>query len=205
MDGDLNPSFSANPHPMRLFCLICLLAVTASPGLAQPVKSTPAQITCESLTAELFAAIRANPAKLEMRLEEALIIRESCTAEIVTAAIDAVNADPALVQKIVKTAMDISPTKAALITSAVKHYQAPSVAMAPVVEVRRAEPAVVSAAPQVLPGEELRRAELPLETRSIPIVEVRKAEAPGTALPMAVLEQERVMNLTDVPKARPMR
>ncbi len=190
---------------MRLIRLICLLAVTGSPALAQPVKSTPAQITCESLSAELFAAIRANPAKLEMRLEEALIIRESCTGEIVTAAIDAVNADPVLVQKIVKTAMDISPAKAALITEAVRHYQAPSVAMSPVVEVRRAEPVAASSAPQVLPGEELRRAELPLVTKSIPIVEVRKAEVPAVAAPMAVLEQERVMNLTDVPKARPLR
>lgn len=189
---------------MRLICLFCLLALWGSSGLAQPVKSTPAQITCESLCGELFAAIRSNPEKLVMRMEEALIIQESCAGEIVTAAIDAVNADPAMVQKIVKTAMDLAPAKAALITSAVEHYKAPSVAMAPVVEVRRAEPAEI-AAPTVMPGEELRRAELPLVTKSIPIVEVRKAEAPAVARPVTVLEQEMAVNLLDVPKAKPIR
>lgn len=191
-------------HPMRLisaFC--CLLALVASPGLGQPVKSAPAKIDCETLCGELFTSIRMEPDKMVMRLEEALVIHEACAGEIVTAAIDAVNADPARVRKIVETAMDLAPARAATITAAVKNYTAPVVVAAAEeqMEVRRA---VVPAAepPKPMAGEQVRRAELPLQTRSIPIVEVRRAEP---AAPVEFKEQEPApaMNLTDVPRAKP--
>ncbi len=199
------------------FC--CLLALVTSLGLAQPVKSTPAVITCETLCGELFTSIRAEPDKMVMRLEEALVIHQSCAAEIVTAAIDAVNAEPGQVRKIVETAMDLAPSHAAMITAAVKNYAAPTVVAAAEeqVEIRRA--VVVDAAPpQPMAGEQVRRAELPLETRSIPIVEVRRAE-PAASAPieihsapieiqspqMEIQEPEAPQKLMDVPKARPMK
>lgn len=140
-----------------------------------------------------------------MRLEEALVIHEACAGEIVTAAIDAVNAEPGQVRKIVETAMDLAPARAATITAAVKNYSAPVVAAAAEeqVEVRRA---VVPAAepPKPMAGEQVRRAELPLQTRSIPIVEVRRAEPVANA-EAQVQETEPPMKLMDVPKAKPMK
>ena len=191
---------------MRLtsvFC--CLLALVTSPGLSQPVKSTPAQITCETLCGELFNSIRTEPGKMVMRLEEALIIHEACAGEIVTAAIDAVNAEPGQVRKIVETAMDLAPARAALITAAVKNYTAPIVVAAAEeqLEVRRAV-LPTAAPPQPMAGEQVMRAELPLQTRSIPIVEVRRAE-PAAAMEMQVQEPEPSLKLMDVPKAKPMK
>lgn len=198
----MDPSF-IQPLPfMRLTSAFsCLLILVISPGLAQPVKSTPAVITCEALCGELFSSIRAEPDKMVMRLEEALVIHQSCAAEIVTAAIDAVNAEPGQVRKIVETAMDLAPSHAAMITAAVKNYTAPTVVAAAEeqVEVRRA---VVpdAAPPQPMAGEQVRRAELPLQTRSIPIVEVRRAEPAAN-----MQEPEPQQKLMDVPKAKPMR
>lgn len=169
------------------------------------MKSTPAQITCETLCGELFASIRMEPDKMVMRLEEALIIHEACAGEIVTAAIDAVNAEPGQVRKIVETAMDLAPARAALITAAVKNYTAPVVVAAAEeqMEVRRA---VLPTAepPQPMAGEQVKRAELPLQTRSIPIVEVRRAE-PVAAVQIQVQESEPSLKLMDVPKAKPMK
>jgi len=191
---------------MRLISIVCCLLILVSlPGQAQPVKSTPAQIDCESLCGELFASIRMEPDKMVMRLEEALVIHEACAGEIVTAAIDAVNAEPGQVRKIVETAMDLAPARAATITAAVKNYSAPVVVAAAEeqVEVRRA---VVPAAepPKPMAGEQVRRAELPLQTRSIPIVEVRRAEPVANA-EAQVQETEPPMKLMDVPKAKPMK
>ena len=122
-----------------------------------------------------------------------------------TAAIDAVNADPAQVRKIVDTAMDLAPSHAATITAAVKNYTAPVVAAAAEeqVEVRRA---VVpdAAPPKPMAGEEVKRAELPLQTRSIPIIEVRRAE-PVASMEIKVQGPEPPIKMMDVPKAKPMK
>lgn len=200
----MKPSFPLSiPQHMRLICLFCLLALLTPQAPAQAVKSKPVMPGCEVLCAELFAAIRANPEKLVMRLEEALVIHEGCAGEIVTAAIDAVNAEPTQVRKIVETAMDVAPGRSALITAAVKHYSAPLVvANVPDVheEVRHAElPDGAKVKP--LPGEEVRRAELPLTTRSIPIVEVRRAE-PAANAQVVVQQPEASFNLMSVPKAK---
>lgn len=188
-------------RPTSAFC--CLLVLVISPGLVQPVNSTAAETSCETLCGELFTSIRMDPDKMVIRLEEALVIHESCAAGIVTAAMDAVNAEPGKVRKIVETAMDLAPARAALITAAVKNYTAPVVVAAAEEqeEVRRAV-LPTAAPPQPIAGEQVRRAELPLQTRSIPIVEVRRAEL---AAPAEFKEQEPApaLNLTDVPRAKP--
>ena len=206
MEAHLNPSFILFLTLMRLIsALCCLLALVSLPGQAQPVKSTQSEMTCETLCGELFASIRAAPDKLVMRLEEALIIHESCAGEIVTAAIDAVNAEPAQVRKIVQTAMELAPARAAVITAAVKNYTAPVVVAAAEeqVEVRRAV-LPDAAPPKPMAGEQVKRAELPLQTRSIPIVEVRRAE-PAAPMQTQVQEPELPMNLMDVPKAKALK
>ncbi len=186
---------------MRLISIISFI-VWLNPGLhAQPVKSKRVPFTCETLCAELFASIRANPEKMVMRLEEALVIKESCAAEIVTAAIDAVNADPAMVRKIVQTATDVSPRKASMIAMAVKHYAAPIHVVSAKEEIRRAEPSSL-VRPQALPGEELRRAEMPLMNQSIPIIEIRRATVPSVAAQVRITQkQNESYNLSQVPKA----
>lgn len=214
---------------MRLICALGLMAFSAAVPVAhgqtvKSVKAGKAGYTCESLCAELFASIRADPEKMVMRLEEALVISESCAGEIVTVAIDAVNADPAQVDKIVRTALDMAPRRSAIITTAVRNYSPTEVAAAipaardgpPAgpeiqVEVRRAEipgPPVVLP-PRPLAGEEVRRAELPLENRSLPIVEVRRAEPPAAAI---LMQEPQVMQppppnleLMNVPKAKPLK
>ena len=191
---------------MRLIsAFFCLLVLVTSLGQAQPVKSTPAQINCETLCGELFTSIRMEPDKLVMRLEEALVIHQSCAPEIVTAAIDAVNAEPAQVRKIVDTAMELAPAHAAMITAAVKNYTAPAVVAAAEeqVEIRRA---VVQDAlpPKPMAGEEVKRAELPLQTRSIPIVEVRRAE-PVAAVEIKVQAPEPSIKMMDISKAKPLK
>ncbi|MFN0080182.1 MAG: hypothetical protein ACKVY0_27265 [Prosthecobacter sp.] len=187
---------------MRLPCLFCLLILLTPPAQAQPATLTPPQLTCEALCAELAGAIRANPERLVMRLEEALVINEACAGELVTTAIDAVNADPALVRKIVETALEIAPGRTALITAAAANYSAPVVVVASDEAMRSLE-AADAVKMKRLPGEEVRRAELPLVKRSIPIVEVRRAQLPAAA---RRVEQQPAapFNLLSVPRAKPL-
>lgn len=199
MPDDFRPSLSESVPVMRPLCLLCLALLAMPVARGQPVKARQSKLACEWLCAELFTAIRANPGAMVMRLEEALIINEGCAPELVTAAIDAVNADPAMVQKIVETANEIAPSKSAGIAMAVRNYSAPVLTVQAHEEVRRAE-VPVPAAPQPLPGEVVRRAELPLDTRSIPIFEVRRAEVIMPVQPPSPDEP-----LSDVPKASPAR
>lgn len=204
---------------MRLIYVFCFMVLAMVAAHAQPVKAKQSQLACEALCGELFASIRAEPDKMVMRLEEALVINEACAGEIVTAAIDAVNQEPAMVRKILDTAMDIAPRRAATVTAAVNNYAVPEVAMAtPVspppgtqsaapgeIEVRRAElPEVIR--PKPAAGEEVRRAELPLVTKNLPIIEVRRAEPPSAVIPVAepmqVQSAQPVNQLQYVPKAR---
>lgn len=171
---------------MRLPCLLCLLLLLLPQVWAQPAKAKQPVLTCEALCAELFAAIRANPDKLTMRLEEALVMKEACAAELVATAITAVNEEPALVRKIQETAVEMSPSHKAEILAAVRDYRAPVVAAAspaPVVEIRRAELPDVQTKP--LPGEEIRRAQLP-ET-------------------MQVQQAASAIELMNVPRAKPLK
>lgn len=161
---------------MRLLCLLLLLTLVMQEARGQPAKAPKAKFNCENLSAELFASIRANPVRMVMRLEEALIINEACAAELVSTAITAVDGEPTRVRIIQETALEVAPARRAVILAAVRDYRAPVVATAaPVadVEIRRAELPDVRSKP--LPGEEIRRAQLP-ETipaqRSVPAVEL---------------------------------
>jgi len=181
---------------MRTSVFIFLLLLQAQ-LFAQPAKAAASLATPEVLCAELFAAIRANPQQLVMRLEEALVINESCTPELVKSAVEAVNHDPAMTQKIVETALEISPNHAVAIRKAAS-LQAPATGR---MEIRRAMVADVPApvVSPVLPGEEVRRAEVPLDALSIPFEEVRRAMVPTSA---GVIEASRGgFNLMNVPKA----
>jgi hypothetical protein len=134
---------------------------------------------CEDLCANLIAAIQRQPGTLEMRLEDALVIHESCAPEIVGAAMYAVRAEPGKVNKILATALKLAPRRADAIRAAVAGYKSSN--YAPVVreEIRRAElPAgqtllkkdkavIATQIEGVAEGTriEIRRAELPDKTR----------------------------------------
>lgn len=162
---------------------------------------------CEVLCANLKKSIEERPDMLVMRLEDALVINETCAGEIVTAAIDAVRAKPHLVRVILETAMKVAPSRSETVMAAARSYEPGKVKElvfeevrraemppgAPLMEIRRAEPAHV-----IGPGpvEEIRRAEVSVRKtapefegkRAImadlsPREEIRPAEIILTALP----------------------
>jgi hypothetical protein len=143
---------------------------------------------CESLCADLITSIQRQPAALEMRLEDALVMQESCAAELVSAAREAVKDDPTQISLILKTALKLAPQRAGAIREALTQDR--RVRAEPMVqeEVRRAELPTGQTLPKnarvQLASElgttsaplEIRRAELPDPT---PEIEVRRAELPS--------------------------
>ncbi|MCX6854173.1 MAG: hypothetical protein NTV80_04620 [Verrucomicrobia bacterium] len=143
---------------------------------------------CEELCADLIAAIQRQPSSLEMRLEDALVMQESCAAELVSAARDAVKDDPTQLRLILKTALKLAPQRAEAIRAALT--QDKRVMAEPMVqeEVRRAELPTGQTLPKNARAQlaselgttsaplEIRRAEMP---DPAPEIEVRRAELPS--------------------------
>ena len=129
---------------------------------------SPGEILC----ANLIQAIQERPDLMVMRLEDALVINEACAGEIVTAAMDAVRAQPALVQQIVETALKVAPSRSAVVMNAVRSYTPASERVVMLEEVRRAE------VPLVETLFEVRRAEVAHSSQPQAIEEVRRAEVP---------------------------
>jgi hypothetical protein len=93
----------------RLRRLLPLAALSlASGALAAP--------KCDQMSNDVRKAIASDPAKTLMVVEDALVINESCACEIVRAAIEASQADEALKQQIVQTALAVAPKMAPVIT-----------------------------------------------------------------------------------------
>ncbi len=138
---------------------------------AQPVQSKNQGVDCDALCASLMKAIQESPDTLIMKLEDALVINEACAGDIVTAAISAVGAQPALANQIIQTAIKVAPTRTAAIQRAVTNFQPVASAAQPYEEIRR--PALPDGLPAVA-MEEVRRAESPLDAQ--PMLEVRRAE-----------------------------
>lgn len=187
--------------------LLCLLLLPVSLAFAQSGKGKQ-KYTPEMLCAELFAAVRASPQRATLRLEEALVINESCAGDLVTTALDAAGDDAVLARKIEATALEMAPSQSRAIKEAVRKHKAS--ASAPL-EIRRAMVAdVVPSPPVVLPGEEVRRAEVPDAMQAVPIVEVRRAVVPTTAemsegSEAAEQKAADAYNLMNVPKAKRVR
>lgn len=90
-------------------------AMVLSFALATPLLRAGAPSTCDQLSKDVREAVAKEPAKVLMIVEDALVINESCACEIVKAAIQASNADQAMVQQIVQTAIAVAPKMAAVI------------------------------------------------------------------------------------------
>jgi len=86
-----------------------LAALSIVPGLTAAPK-------CDQMSNDVRKAVASDPAKTLMIVEDALVINESCACEIVRAAIEASNADEAMKQQIVQTALAVAPKMAPVIT-----------------------------------------------------------------------------------------
>jgi hypothetical protein len=163
---------------MRPVALLLFLSLMPGIGVgkvsAQKKSSKSRGPTCEDVCASLAASVQKDPASLKVRLEDALVIREECAREIVATAIAVVNAEPYRVREIIATAQNVLPWRQAEIASAANLASIPAAVafvepQAPTMpaefEVRRA---LLAAAPEETPVEEVRRAE-------VPEVEVRRA------------------------------
>ena len=163
----------------RLFVIATVAFAEISPGLAaEPLtRSRSRPVSCAALCAELGNLIRQDPGKLVMGLEDALVVSESCTREIITMAIDAVNADPRRVQQIYEAAVKVVPHRKDEIWQAVRRFSVPAAQRFrdPALQVRRAR-LPDSGQPAVL---EVRRAQAPGSTGDAPIAEIRRAVVPA--------------------------
>lgn len=178
-------------RPLILFGSLAFLQAEEETALPARAWHSPGELLCASLT----AAIEERPDQMLMRLEDALVINEAAAADIVTAAMNAVQGRPHLTSQILTTALKVAPARAASIRQAVAGYRPIQIrtAMAvggavellteaadetpPPVEVRRAE---LPGAPDHQPIEEIRRASLPGEpAHALPHEEIRRPELPG--------------------------
>jgi len=179
---------------MRCLFLLVLtfLALESGVGAQAPQAKMWKPSSCESLCAELLQAIRAQPENLVMRLEDALVINESCVAEIVTAAMHAVQAEPSQVNRIMETALKVAPRRAATISQAIANYNPAEIS--PPEEIR---PAWIPNGSSFMLQVEIRRAELPTGAAAPPVVEeVRRAVMP-------VIPRPIVLSTPQVEKKRP--
>jgi hypothetical protein len=176
----------------ELLCFALLLlpfqaveARTRSKKAPPPPKASATQYkSCEALCADLNASIQKHPERLVMWLEDALVIRESCVADIITAAMDAVGNDPTKVRFILDTAIHVAPARKSQILLAAQQFRVPAAArMAEQVEeVRRAVlPEAANPPPSPATVVEVRRALLVEAAEPTPIVEIRRAVVPVTA------------------------
>ena len=162
---------------MRAAVLCLLMLAMAGPLLGQPAKRSTRYRDCDSLCADLNAAIQRTPGRLGMWLEDALVIHESCAAEIVAAAIDAVGNQPELVRAILETAVHVAPRREQQIRLAARRFKIPAAAewLEPkpqeVVEVRRA---LAADRADPTPLEEVRRAVVPVTASASPPKAERK-------------------------------
>ena len=192
---------------MRRICLPLLISFVAAAAFPQASAQAPTTrgktASCEQICNSLMASIERQPDTLVMRLEDALVMRESCAAEIVQAAMTAVAAQPALVDEIVRTAVKVAPSRRASILYAARHFQPmapaalpfqeeveirraviPAAASSPadasdVVEVRRALPATPSAPAPPPPSADAIEVRKALPASAPPTEEIRRATVPS--------------------------
>lgn len=176
--GALSPSDSLPMRRLHLLLTSFLVVLTAQADASERrAKPRTQRATCTAVCVDLATLIRRDPNKLVMGVEDALVISESCTREIVFTAIDAVNADPRRVRQIYEAAVKVVPHRKDEVWQAVRQFSVPAALpmKEPTPEVRRAK-LPDSNLPAVL---EVRRAEAPGAKNNVPIPEVRRAMVPA--------------------------
>ena len=94
--------------------MVGALVILGLTSLTPSAKAGPAS-ACDQIAADVKAAVGKDPSKVLMIVEDALVINETCACEIVKAAITATNADGAMAQQIVQTALAVAPKMSAII------------------------------------------------------------------------------------------
>lgn len=94
-------------HPTALALVTAGLLVGASLSAAP---------MCDKVAADVRSAVEANPAKVLVIVEDAMVANESCACEIVKTALIASKANTDLARQIVLTATNVAPNLTQLIT-----------------------------------------------------------------------------------------
>lgn len=88
-----------------------LAAIAVSFLVGAPLGAAP----CDKVAADVRAAIEANPSKVLVIVEDAMVANESCACEIVKTALQASKANIDLARQIVLTATNVAPNLTQLI------------------------------------------------------------------------------------------
>jgi hypothetical protein len=185
---------------------LLMLAVPLASWGEKAAKARP-WTECDSLCQSLIDSIKANPETLVMRIEDALVIRREFTGEIVAAALSAVGSNPALREKVVRTAIHVAPEKTDIILYAAQNPRRttpmPMVAeVEPEIEVRR--PIMVGRrVREEPPAEEIRKAITPGMVAISPPEEIRRAVVPAGSMPPAMganVQVRRAIRLSSAEK-----
>jgi hypothetical protein len=91
---------------------ICLAGLAA---FASASKVNAQSGACDDISRDVASAVQKDPSKVLMIVEDALVINEACSCEIIKAAITASQADAALVNQIVQTAISVAPKMSGVI------------------------------------------------------------------------------------------
>lgn len=102
----------------------CVFMMAVSGALAQSATN------CTEISNDVRVAVEKDPSKVLMVVEDALVINESCAADIVKTAIIASKADAALAGQIVQTGVSVAPKMAGVINDAASSI-VPGLAIAP--------------------------------------------------------------------------
>lgn len=102
---------------MRIFSNLPLIFTLSVAALCADASAQSAA-KCEDMARDVSAAILKDGAKTLLIVEDALVINESCAADIIRAAILASRADDALVNQIVQAGISVAPKMAGVITEA---------------------------------------------------------------------------------------
>jgi len=90
---------------------IALAAIAAGYLVGAPLSAA----TCDKIAADVRAAIEANPSKVLIIVEDAMVTNEGCACEIVKSALIASKANADLARQIVLTATNVAPNLTQLI------------------------------------------------------------------------------------------
>lgn len=91
---------------------LCLAGLTA---FATVTKAEAQSGSCDDISRDVASAVQRDSSKVLMVVEDALVINEACSCEIIKAAITASKADAALVNQIVQTAISVAPKMSGVI------------------------------------------------------------------------------------------
>jgi hypothetical protein len=101
------------------------------------LSSAQSAVNCAEISNDVRVAVEKDPSKVLMVVEDALVINEGCAADIVTTAITASKADPALAAQIVQTGISVAPKMAGVIQAAASSIVPGLAVAAPAAEIQR--------------------------------------------------------------------